>query len=204
MQVQKPIAEPEEKRTQKVICFEFRLLRDTEKIVNLTLSSSISQIHRIWWTITLDLRLTQHPKLRNRMLRWLRHIKNLCCKVKFEIPRIDSRNRMDCGERIRNSAANPLDKWVYASGPTTLHEGSYLSTMANKLRWIQNESKPQRTGIRHEKHWKSRVREQSRHDEARSKRSSLKPCLWSSPRPKSTKSLPFFKSEGTALHLCRS
>ena len=103
---------------------------------------------------------------------------------------MDSRNRMDCGERIRTSAANSLDKWVNASGPTTVHECSYPSTMANKLRWIQNESKPQRTGTRPEKHWKPRVREQSRHDEAWSKRSSPKPCLWSSPRPKSTKHRP--------------
>ena len=49
---------------------------------------------------------------------------------------MDGRNRMDCGERIRTSAAHSLDKWVNASGPTTMHEGSYPSTMANKLRVI--------------------------------------------------------------------
>ena len=43
-----------------------------------------------------------------------------------------------------------------------LLEGSYPSTMANKLRCIQNESKSQRTGILPEMHWKSRVRVQSR------------------------------------------
>ena len=52
-----------------------------------------------------------------------------------------------------------------------------FSTMVNKLRRKQNESKPEITGIRPEKHWKPRVREQYRHDKAWSKWSSPKPCL---------------------------
>ena len=46
---------------------------------------------------------------------------------------MDSRNHMDCGERIQTSAANSLDKRVNTSGPTNVHEGSYPSTMAYKL-----------------------------------------------------------------------
>ena len=33
---------------------------------------------------------------------------------------MDSRNRMDCSERIRTSAANSHEKWVDAGGPTTV------------------------------------------------------------------------------------
>ena len=41
---------------------------------------------------------------------------------------MDCRNQMDCGERIQTSAANSLDEWINASGPTTVHVGSYPST----------------------------------------------------------------------------
>ena len=53
---------------------------------------------------------------------------------------MDSRNWMDCGDRIRTYAAHSLEKWVYARGPTNVHDGSFPRTMANKLRWTQNES----------------------------------------------------------------
>ena len=45
---------------------------------------------------------------------------------------MESRNRMNCGERIRTFAANSLDKCVNASGQTTVYEGSFPNTMANK------------------------------------------------------------------------
>ena len=43
---------------------------------------------------------------------------------------MDSHNRLDYDERIRNSAVNTLDSWVNASGPTIVHEGSFTSTVA--------------------------------------------------------------------------
>ena len=58
----------------------------------------------------------------------------LWCKVKFELPR--SAPWIDPIEWIVVSEFKPLllDKCVNASGPTTVHEGSYPSTLANKLR----------------------------------------------------------------------
>ena len=50
---------------------------------------------------------------------------------------MDSRNRMNCDERIRTSAAHSQDRRVNVSGPITMNEGSYPSAMANKLRCIK-------------------------------------------------------------------
>ena len=53
------------------------------------------------------------------------------CPQSSELPIMDSRNRVDCGERLRTSAVHWLDKWVNASEQTTVHEGSYPSTVTS-------------------------------------------------------------------------
>ena len=52
---------------------------------------------------------------------------------------VNSPNRLDCGELNGTSAVHSLDKWVNASGITTVHENAYHNAVAGKEKKIPYE-----------------------------------------------------------------
>ena len=118
--------------------------------------------------------------------------KSRWCKVKFECLR--STPWIATIDLIVVNEFEPLLLTNKAGGLTRVGLPLYMRArfpvqLQNNYDAYKNGKKTHRTGIRLQKHWKPRAREQSRHDEVWSKRSDRKPCLWSSPRPKSTKHL---------------